>query len=249
MASERSWVRVPLAPLPETLSIPSRFNGPLDSGNGGYCSGLAARHIDGPAQVTLRRPVPLDTPLPLHRDPNGSVRVLDGDALVLEARPAPDFELDVPAPVDPHRAHEATSRYRGAPDNLFRRCFVCSSIRDDSFGVHAGSVDGRPLVASPWTPPAWAADSTGRVLPEFMWAVLDCPTYFAAHMDTDLSPSVLARFTGRVDGPATAGEEHVVIAWPLDADGRKRHAASALLSADGTTLAVARALMIELRDA
>jgi hypothetical protein len=79
--------------------------------------------------------------------------------------------------------------------------------------------------------------------------VLDCPTFFAAHIDTDLTPSVLARFTGRLDAPALAGKEHVVIAWPLDARGRKREAAAALLTADGETLAVARALMIELRDA
>jgi hypothetical protein len=238
-----------VAPVPETISIPSRFNGPLDSGNGGYCSGVAARYIDGPAQVTLRRPAPRDTPLELVRDPNGSVRVLDGDALVLEARTAPDFDLDVPAPVDARQAHEATTRYRGSPDGLFARCFVCSTIRDDTFGVHAGPVDGRPLVASPWTPPAWTADAAGHVLPEFVWSVLDCPTYFAAHRDGDLTPSVLARFTGRLDAPARAGEEHVVIAWPLEAEGRKRHAASALLSADGEALAIARALMIELRDA
>jgi hypothetical protein len=115
--------------------------------------------------------------------------------------------------------------------------------------VHAGPVEGRPLVASPWTPPEWTADPAGHVLPEYVWSALDCPTFFAAHIDTDLTPSVLARFTGRLDAPALAGTEHVVIAWPLDAQGRKRYAASALLSADGETLAVARALMIELRDA
>src|SRR5262249_15117819 len=162
--------------------IPSRFNGPLDSGNGGYCSRLAARHIDGPAQVTLRRPVPLDTPLPLHRDPNGSARGLQGDTLVPEAPPPP--RLPLPPPPPPHLPHAAPppatpagrdaapAPCRGAPDTLFPRCFVSSSIRDASFGVHAGPVDGRPLVASPWTPPAWAADSARRVLPEFMWAVL-----------------------------------------------------------------------------
>src|SRR5262245_60940380 len=249
MASERSWVRVPLAPLPETLSIPSRFNGPLDSGNGGYCSGLAARHIDGPAEVTIRRPLPLDVPLALHRDENGSVRIHDGDALLLEARAASDFHLEVPAPVSSEQAHEARARHRAFTDGLFRRCFVCSAIRDDSFQIHAGAVDGRPLVASPWTPPDWAADAAGHVLPEFVWSVLDCPTFFAAHIDTDLTPSVLARFTGRLDAPALAGAEHVVIAWPLGAQGRKRFAASALLSPDGEALAVAHALMIELRDA
>ncbi len=47
-------------PVPDSLSIPARFNGPLDSGNGGYCAGLVAGLVEGPAEVNLRRPVPLD---------------------------------------------------------------------------------------------------------------------------------------------------------------------------------------------
>ena len=54
--------------------------------------------------------------------------------------------------------------------------------------------------------------------------------------------SVLARLTARIEAPIVAGEEHVVIAWPLERDGRKRHAGSAVPSADGHVLAVARAL-------
>jgi hypothetical protein len=60
--------------------------------------------------------------------------------------------------------------------------------------------------------------------------------------------SVLARLAARVDGAVTAGEEHVVIAWPVAVDGRKRWAGAAVLSADGERLAVAQALMIELRQ-
>jgi hypothetical protein len=78
--------------------------------------------------------------------------------------------------------------------------------------------------------------------------VLDCPTYFALYMSGELPLSVLARLTGRIDGPVIAGEEHVVIAWAIKTDGRKRHAGSALLSSDGEALAVARALLIEPRD-
>jgi hypothetical protein len=115
--------------------------------------------------------------------------------------------------------------------------------------VFAGTVEGRPLVASPWTPPQWTADAAGRVLPEFVWAVLDCPTFFAAHIDQELTMSVLARLAARIDAPVEAGREHVVIAWPIQTDGRKRHAGSAVLSSEGETLAVARALLIEPRAA
>ena len=77
--------------------------------------------------------------------------------------------------------------------------------------------------------------------------MLDCPTYFAVHIDRELTLSVLARLTARIEAPVVADEEHVVIAWPIETDGRKRHAGAAVLSRDGETWAVARALVIEPR--
>jgi hypothetical protein len=233
--------------VPESLSIPSRFNGPLESGNGGYCSGVVASLIEGVAEVSLRRPVPLETALDVVRERDGSVRVLHGEALIAEARRAPPLEIDPPAPVSPSEAHEARARYRGRSEGIFSRCFVCGRGRADALGVFAGAVEGRRVVASPWTPSPWTADAQGRVLPEFVWAVLDCPTYFALYMDGDLPLSVLARLTARIDSPIVAGEEHVVIAWPIESEGRKHHAGSAVLSQDGVTLAVAQALLIEPR--
>jgi hypothetical protein len=231
----------------ESVAIPSRFNGPLESGNGGYCSGVFAGFLDGPAEVSLRSPVPLETPLEVVREGDGSLRVLDGETLVADARSAPGFDGELPVPVTLEEARSAAARYRGPAEGLFCGCFVCGRARPDALGVFAGAVEGREIVASPWTPPSWTADAAGHVLPEFAWAVLDCPTYFASHMTGELTTSVLARFTVRIDAPIAAGEEHVVIAWPIATDGRKRHAGSAVLSADGEPLAVARALMIEAR--
>src|SRR2546423_1845323 len=54
------------------LTIPSRFNGPAGVGNGGYVCGPIAAYVDGPATVTLRRPPPLDTPMEVERDGDGS---------------------------------------------------------------------------------------------------------------------------------------------------------------------------------
>ncbi|MEK6326769.1 MAG: hypothetical protein AABM66_04475 [Actinomycetota bacterium] len=233
--------------MAESLSIPRRFNGPLESGNGGYSSGVVAGFLEGAAQVTLRSPVPLDTPLDVVREGDGSVRVLDGEALVAEARPAPELDVQVPTPVSPDEARLAAARYRAPTDGLFSQCFVCGRAREDAFGVFAGAVEGRQLVASPWTPPSWTADKSGHVLPELVWAVLDCPTYFALYMDGELPVSVLARLTARIDAPVHAGEEHVVVGWPIGADGRKRHAGSAVLSPNGEALAVAHALLIEPR--
>src|SRR6266511_1411531 len=105
----------------ETLSIPSRFNGPLEGGNGGYCSGVVAGFVDGATEVTLRRPVPRERALNVVRESDGSVRVLEGEPLVAEARSAPELEVEVQAPVTPDEARPAATRYRRSSARLFSR--------------------------------------------------------------------------------------------------------------------------------
>jgi hypothetical protein len=227
-----------------TIVVPGRCNGPLHSGNGGYSSGVFARLLDGPVHIDLRRPVPLDTALDVQRA--DGVRILDGDELVGEVHGAPELDIDVPL-VDPAQARAASARYEGTGLELFSQCYVCGPERIDSFGVHAAPVTGRRLVATPWTPPAWAADEDGAILAEHVWAALDCPTYFAAHLGEPPTTSFLVRMQARLDEPVTAGTEHVVVAWPLAIDGRKRHAASAVLSAGGDVLAVAKVLLVQAR--
>lgn len=229
--------------MPETVVIPPSFNGPLESGNGGYSAAVAAALVEGPAVASLRAPVPLGTPLDVVRADDGSVRLMDGATLVIEVQPAAELQLVVPEPVGPEDARRASEAYRGEVDGPFSRCFVCGPSREDAYGVFAGAVAGRDLVASPWTPGAQAADAEGVVLPEFIGAVLDCPTYWALYPEGH-PMSMLGRMQQRIDGPVRAGVEHVVIAWPVAFDGRKHHAGSAILTADGDVLAVAQALLI-----
>jgi hypothetical protein len=227
-----------------TLYVPARFNGPRNSGQGGYTAGLIAMRMGELAEVSLRSPVPLDRELELEEFDHGGVHVRDGETLVAEARPR-ELLLEVPAPVGIEEARAAKARYRGLPDGEFSHCFVCGVARDDSYGVMAGPVTGRDVVASTWTPgPSTDVDRTGRAAPEFVWAVLDCPTYFALYPDS-LAISFLARFAARVDDLPEAGTEYVVMAWPIAKDGRKHTAGAALIDADGETLAVAEALLIE----
>jgi hypothetical protein len=234
--------------MADTITIPKRFNGPLENGNGGYCSGVVAQHVEGGrAEVSLRRPVPLDTPLVVARQADGSAQLLEGDALVAEGRPVAELDLDVPAPVSLDDAATAMEGYRGLHTGPFSHCFVCGLAREDAYGVFAGRVGDRDVVASRWTPPPSAAGEDGKVRAELVWSVLDCPTYFATYVDEELALAFLARFAVRIDAPVAVGEDHVVIAWPLGADGRKRRAASAVLNADGETLAIAEALLVEPR--
>jgi hypothetical protein len=234
--------------MPETVSIPARFNGPLTSGNGGYSAGVVASLLGGPAEVSLRRPVPLDTPLEVDRPDADSVRLLDGEELIAEGRAAAGFQIDVPAAVHLSEARAAKERYRGVTDGVFSRCFVCGKAREDAFGVFAGAVDDREVVASPWKPEEWTANPQGEVHPELVWAVLDCPTYPALYAWRDELPmSVLARLTARIDAPVVAGVEHVVMAWPIGFDGRKHHAGVAILDPEERPVARGQALLIQAR--
>jgi hypothetical protein len=230
--------------MPDSLTIPAGFNGPRGSGNGGYAAGALAAFVGEPAEVSLRSPVPLDRELEVVRDADGSVRALDGETLVCEGRGLDGLELEIPEPVSVNEARRAMTGYRGVADGEFSHCFVCGRARDDGFEVFAGEVEGRELVASTWIPPTWAEGEAGQVRRELVWGVLDCPTYFATHMEGDLSTAMLARISAEVVAPVEIGAEHVVVAWPIEADGRKLHAGSALFSAEGELLAAARALMI-----
>ncbi len=234
----------------ESIVVPRRFNGPRESGNGGYTSGVLAARLDGPVEANLRTPVPLDEPLELAEGEEGALRLLHGETLIAEARPLPSLELGVPEPVGVEEAQRASEHYRAPSEGPFSNCFVCGPARgEDCFEVFAGPVEGRELVATPWTPPEWAAGEDGELRPEFVWAALDCPTYFACHLEGELTLSFLVRQRGQLLGPVRAGEEHVVIAWPIATEGRKRLAGAAILAADGQALAVAEALLIEPRPA
>jgi hypothetical protein len=228
--------------------IPEALNGPAASANGGYACGSVARFIDGPAEVTLRAPVPLGRELGVSIDDDGSVVLRDGEELLAEGRAADGVDLAVPDPVGLDEARRASERYVGAEmPETFHNCFVCGVARPDALGVFAGEAEGRGLVASPWVPPEWTA-LQGVVRDEIVWAVLDCPTYYATTLDGTRPLSMLGRLAAELIAPIDQGASHVVVGWPLGKEGRKHHAGSAILTAEGRVCARARALLIELRD-
>jgi hypothetical protein len=239
--------------MPDSLVIDSRFNGPPDSANGGYTCGLLAGAVDGPAEVTLRRPPPLETELRVERD-DGRALLLDGEDLVAEAVAIdPDWEVPPPVSPDEARAAVAGSHFLVLP-RPFETCFVCGPSRaaHDGLEIYPGPVAGRDgLHAGAWTPDASLAGDDGRVLPEIVWASLDCPTSSPVanppEPDGTMRPIVLARLAVDAPRPIDAGAEYVVTAWQIAVDGRKRHAGAALFTPDGELLASSRALWIELR--
>ena len=221
------------------VTIDPRFNGPPGSANGGYTCGLLAGLLGGPAEVTLRRPPPVDRPLDVERA-DGVLRLLDGEALVGEAFTA-EVDVDPPAPVDPEAAVRAAARYPGFEHHAFPTCFVCGPARAEGDGlrIFAGPVGGRDIFAAPWTAPV-------DVAPELVWAALDCPGAIAVGFP-DRGETLLGRFAARVDRVPAPGDRCVVVSWPLGEEGRKLYAGTALFSEAGDPLAVARATWIEPR--
>jgi hypothetical protein len=247
-----------------TVIVPSRFNGPPASGQGGYSSGVLVAHLEGPAAVSLRRPIPLDQELQVRVEKRGAesggeddgdgvvevvARAFDADGeLVAEGVSAPPLApWDAPA-VSLKAAHRAKNAFTAPAGGFFDECFVCGRSRADGFHIHPGPVAGTDLVASPWTPPGWSADEDGAVLPEHVSAALDCPGYFALH-GTDLTIAFLARQQSEVHTPLRAGVEYIVVGRPLKRDGRKGFAATAILDVDGELLAQSEQLLIVPREA
>jgi hypothetical protein len=229
------------------ITIARRFNGPSNSGNGGYVCGLLANMIDGPSEATLRAPPPLEKPLTLSRDSDGAVALHDGDTLIGEAKPAA-FDLIAPAAPTLEQARAAAKRYAGLSDHRYPTCFVCGTGRahHDGLDLFTGTVEGRDMVACTWTPRADLADANGIVRPEFVHAALDCPSYWA--LPHAGKPALLARLISSIDAPLPhANEELIVAAWPLGSDGRKHRGAAALYTSAGALVARAEALWIEPR--
>ena len=237
-----------------SLVIAPRFCGPPGSANGGYACGLIAGYLDGQAEITLRRPPPLATSMAVERDGKGSLRVLDGDVLIAEgASPPGGLAVELPGPVTVRDARAAGlgSRLRAHPgEHPFPGCFVCGPDRPppDGLGIMPGPVAGRCLSADAWHPDQALARPDGELAPEFVWAALDCAGAIGALGDAaaDGPPYVLGRFAARRLGPVRAGEPHVVAGWRLAAEGRKLLAGSALFTATGKAVGVARATWIRL---
>jgi hypothetical protein len=234
-----------------TVTIDPRFNGPPDSGNGGYTCGLLARFVDGEvAEVTLRLPPPVGKALEVASGDDGVVVLLDGESVVAEARPS-ELAAEAPTPVDVAEAAIASedSPFLNSASHPFPTCFVCGPLREpaDGLRIFSGPVAQRDVYAAPWTPDP----SLGETLPpELVWAALDCPTSVPVANDPDepdYRPIVLARLATRILAPVTSGQPHTIVSWPVAIDGRKRHAGAALYAHAGDVVAVSRALWIELK--
>jgi hypothetical protein len=232
------------------LSVAPRFCGPPGFAHGGFVGGSLAALLGGAAEVTLRRPVPLGRPLRARRGGDGELLVEDGDALLAEVRPAvAGREPAVPYRVTAAEARAAAGRARYYDDPVFPECFACGPARapGDGLRIFPGPVPGRGVWAAPWTPDPSVAGADGRVRPEVVWAALDCPSGIAASEAARLPAGtaiLLGRMAASLAAPPRPGDGCRLLGWPLERDGRKLAAGSALIGPDDQVLATARTLWI-----
>ncbi len=240
-----------------TLRIPRRFNGPPDSGNGGYVAGLLAEQRDeGSATVFLRSRPPLETWLDV-RDG----RLYDGDTLIAESVSG-ELEREAPRPVPFAEAVAASETYVSI--EMFASCFVCGSGRADGLRIEPGLVGHGGVSASPEqaarvttegprTPPierrrvaaSWVPDDTVPLGAPLIWAAMDCPGGWSLPGMLD-RPALLGSMTATVHDLPEVGERCVVVGEYHGEQGRKCFASSAVYGDDARLLGQAEQVWIRL---
>lgn len=229
----------------EYLEISDRFCGPPNSGNGGYVCGLLAKHLPGTISARLKAPPPLNTTL--RREwTSDSARLFHESTLVGEARTS-ELLIEPPSCPSLSQAERAAEEYPGFRNHVFPRCFVCGPEREagDGLRIFPGPLRQHTLHAAPWVPHPSLADEQGNVAPEFIWSALDCPSGFAVLPVAEGLAIVLGELCVSIVGKLAVDQPTVVTAWPIAHEGRRRTSGSAIHKADGTLVAIARAVWIE----
>ena len=233
-----------------TVTIARRFRGPPNSGNGGYSCGRLAAFVDGPAEVTLRKPPPLEVEMQVVPEDDG-VAMYAGDQLVASARAIEPWVPDTVAPTF-EEAAAATARTFDPSVHKLPMCYVCGPDRapGDGLRIFCGPLDPREgdwtgTVAAPWVPEPYMADTGGRVAAEYVWAALDCPTAYASGSPAGFPSILLGRQAVCILNEPKVGEKCIIAAHRTGRDGRKYLAEASLFDEGGTALGHCRATWIE----
>jgi hypothetical protein len=227
-----------------TVLIDPRFNGPPDSGNGGYVCGAFAVATGGDLRVRLIAPPPLGVPLDVSKNDEGDWELRSATSVIARGTAA-KLRLDVPLPPKYVQAVWASQHYVGFREHAFPGCFVCGPHRrrGDGMRIFPGLLDSG-MVAAPWIPADDLDGGDGKVAAEFHWAALDCPGYFAAIGDTPRM-MLLGEMQAHVDRRVHVGEACMALGWLIASEGRKHRCGTAIFDEDGELCARALATWIE----
>jgi hypothetical protein len=228
-----------------TIRIDARFNGPPNSGNGGYTCGLMAAAIGETVNVRLYSPPPLDTDLELTAADQPDKWLLKLGDKVVAAATRTTVRAHAPAAPSYVDALEASKHFTGLTEHAYANCFVCGPRRvaGDGLRIFAGTLKDSNVVAAPWLPKADLGNEHGKVRPEFIWCALDCPGYFASVKQG--RNALLGELAVHIDRSVHIEEPCVVIGWQIMIEGRKHKVGTALFDEDGERCAVGVATWIE----
>lgn len=218
------------------VRLDPRYTGFPGQLHGGYLAGLAAAPLGGSAQVTLRRPVAAGEPLRARRTGAGHVELWAGEALAAAAVPWSQVRRGRPDAVEVPRiavAAAAAAAWPAPVSYAVPDCFVCGPRPPHGLHLAVAPLAGRPVVAGRWRP---AGD--GAVAAEQVWAVLDCPCFWALALDGPRAGhAVTGQLTVQLCRPVQVGHDHVVLAWPVATQGRALVVRSAVLTGEGEVAA------------
>ena len=247
--------------MPETSNHPSviindRFRGPPTSGHGGYVSGALAdfaKPMSGEsAEITLRAPVPFDTPLLVETDSYTPLlqRAIAGNTLIAEVTTKP-FTCEVPPPPSWAATRSAAQATAALKPNLnpllpgqrgfHPICFCCGPEHSDGLQVYVAPVEKQ--VAGLWQTKAAWADHEGLIPDILLWTALDCPGQYAFFAE-GIKTGLLGRMTAQIDKRPAAGETLQVTAWTISITGKKHLAGSAIFDQKQQLVAYAHTLWI-----
>jgi hypothetical protein len=224
------------------VTIEAPFFGFPDVGHGGYTAGIMAERLAGSLEVRFLSPPPLEVPLTL-TEHDEALALADGNTLIAEAKCA---ELDVVVPTPPsfEQAEASMAAYLNLPGRPSPTCMTCGTERafGEGLRVFIGPVEGTGLAAGVWTPHRNFADEAANVRTRFVWAALDCPTFWGIRWaNEDIGRVVTAKLAARVIAPIPADSPSIVVGWPIAHKKRLFRGGAAVFSASGDLLAVAEA--------
>ncbi len=230
-----------------TITIPTPFEGPPGTGQGGYTAARVVEHIGGAATVAFRSPIPLDEELTLEQldAEHWQLSNPSGDAVLDITRWTPNWATTTAVSIADARA--ARERFEYTPENHpAHHCFSCGA-QPESMQVHAGPLgDGR--YATDWTIPHWAANDGGTVDQAVAWAAVDCTAGWYIAGPADRRAGFTVQLAVEVLKPLVAGDTYAVVGWegdyPAAWDGRKRGACSSLFDATGDLVARSRSFWV-----
>lgn len=220
----------------QDIIIDAAHNGPPGTGNGGWTAGLIGAWLESrPAEVTLRKPPPLETPLSVATTAEG-LEVVSPEGKVIATARARGAEIQAVPNVGVEEAREASKRYPGHGFHHFPTCYVCGPRRPDGLRIFPGRVDEGRTAA--------IFDVPAGVDEPMVWAALDCPGGWTV-IESDY-PWVLGRIAAIVDELPKPGDECVVMGEVISRQGRKAVVRTSLYAPLGGLLARAEATWIKI---